>query len=91
MTGIPSITLSQLERLFVFFPKNTHGNRFFSPTPLMVQLPRLYIATVGEAHSLPLRHSRLGSLPEGAGSPNGLTEGVSHNERRVPMVLYRPP
>ena len=29
--------------------------------------------TVGEARSLPLRRSRLGSLSEGAVSPNGLT------------------
>ena len=32
--------------------------------------------SVGEALSFPLRRSRLGSLSEGAGSPNGLTEGV---------------
>ena len=31
---------------------------------------------VGAAHSRPLARSALGSLSEGAGSPNGLTEGV---------------
>ena len=34
------------------------------------------LSPVGEALSLPLRRSRLGSLSEGAVSPNGLTEGV---------------
>ena len=32
--------------------------------------------SVGEALSLPLARSALGSLSEGAVSPNGLTEGV---------------
>ena len=45
---------------------------------------------VGEALSLPLRRSRLGSLSEGAGSPNGLTEGVYFVERYKPIILHRP-
>ena len=35
----------------------------------------------------PLARSALGSLSEGAGSPNGLTEGVSFVERSVPTFL----
>ena len=51
---------------------------------------RLHSSTrhVEEALSLPLRRSRLGSLSEGAGSPNGLTEGVSFDEWCNPMVLH---
>ena len=36
-------------------------------------------APVGEALSLPLRRSRLGSPERGAGSPDGLTEGFSRS------------
>ena len=42
----------------------------------------------------PLARSALGSLSEGAGSPNGLTEGVSFVERSVPTFFaggFEPP
>ena len=48
------------------------------------------IAPVGEALSLPLRRSRLGSTSGGAVSPNELTEGVQCVEWHGLMVLYRP-
>ena len=41
-------------------------------------------------YHLPLRRSRLGSISEGAGSPNGLTEGVSYVGCCKPMVSAAP-
>ena len=48
------------------------------------------LSPVGEALSLPLRRSRLGSLSEGAVSPNGLTEGVYPIGCCNPMVSAAP-
>ena len=38
----------------------------------------------------PMARSALGSLSEGAGSPNGLTEGVCYVEWYAPLVFTAP-
>ena len=50
----------------------------------------LYTPTVGAALSRPQARSALGSLSEGAVSPNGLTEGVFSVGCRKPMVFAVP-
>ncbi len=52
----------------------------------MVRLPT---RTVGEAHSLPLRRSRLGA-PFGGAAERSEAEGVSWDEWYVPLVFTVP-
>ena len=51
----------------------------------MVRLPA---RTVGEAHSLPLARSALGSLFKGAAEQSE-AEGVSYDEWYVLLILHR--